>query len=473
MDATPSEGFEPQLLAAEVSQFQTDSRQVKPGEVFFAFSQPEFENNGFNGDFMDASRFVAGAIENGAVACVVRPDRVSEHGLEKYRGRLIYSEDVIGSFQTLAKRVCLDWNRPVVAITGSAGKTTVKEIIAKVLRAAGKRVLSTDKNHNNGIGHPSTVLKLAAQPDYDIAVLEMGMSTPKKEIARLCRITPPDVAVELNVLPVHIEHLGSIENIARAKAELVEGLKEGGLAVLNEDDPRVSQMKNLHDGPVLTFGIENDADFKAEDIKMKRFGETHFVMKTPDGDADVVFQLSGKHNILNALAASAVGYHFGMTAAEISSALESVVPPKQRGEIIRFKKGFTVINDSYNSNPEALVKMVKTVRDGTAKTGRRIVVSGEMLELGVDEKAIHHQTGREIALVGVDILVGVRGLAKDLVAGALEGGVERVEFFETPEEAGEFVAGLVKKDDVVLVKGSRGVKTEKAVDILSGLYATE
>ncbi len=471
MDATAADGFDPQLLVADVSQFQTDSRKVLPGEVFFAFSQPEFENNGFNGDFMDASRFVGGAIENGAIACVVRRDRAEDHDLGRYEDRLIYADDVLRAFQNLAHRVCLDWGRPVVGITGSAGKTTAKELTAHLLSAAGKRVLSNEKNLNNGIGHPMTVLRIAAEPDFDIAVLEMAMSSPKNEIARLCRITPPDVGVELNVLPVHVEHLGSIENVAKAKAELIEGLKEGGLAVLNNDDPRVAKMKEIHEGPVLTYAIDNDADFKAEEIVMKQFGETHFVMKTPDGDADVVFQLSGKHNILNALAASAVGYHFGMTGAEIALALENVQPPNQRGEIIRFKKGFTVINDSYNSNPDALLKMVKTVSEGISKPGRRIVISGEMLELGVDEKAIHHQTGREIAAIGVDVLVGVRGLASELVGGALEGGAAHAKFFETPEEAGEYVAALVENGDIVLVKGSRGVKTEKAIDILTGKFA--
>ncbi len=175
-------------------------------------------------------------------SCVVRQDRFDEHEIELggFRDRLIFVEDAIAAFQQLAHGVYLEWNKPVVAITGSAGKTTAKELTAHVLASSGRKVLRNIKNYNNGLGHPLTVLKLAADKSYDVAVLEMGMSTPMNEIQRLCRITPPDVAVELNVLPVHVEHLGSIENVARAKAELVEGMKDGGIAVLNADDPRVA-----------------------------------------------------------------------------------------------------------------------------------------------------------------------------------------------------------------------------------------
>lgn len=469
MKGSPSAVFDPALPEVDVRRFPTNSKEVKPGEVFFAFSPPEFDNNGFNGEFRDATAFVASAFENGAIACVVRKDRILEHGLRGFEKRLIYSEDVIRSFQNLAEHVAREWGRKVVAITGSAGKTTAKELTANVLEASGLRVLKNEKNLNNGLGLPITVLKLAEDPSFDIAVLEMGMSTPRNEIARLCRITPPDVGVELNVLPVHIEHLGTIENVAKAKAELIEGLKEGGLAVLNNDDSRVARMKELHKGPVLTYGIENESDVSAAEIEMKKFGETHFKLKTPDGDADVVFQLSGKHNILNALAASAVGYHFGMTAAETAAALNQVVPPRQRGEVLTFSQGFTVINDSYNSNPSALLKMVKTLNEGARESNRKILVVGEMLELGENEREIHRQTGREIGDLGVDVLIGVRGLASEITAGAIERGVLETAFFESPEEAGEFLAGIILEGDIVLVKGSRGVKTEKAIEVLTSM----
>ena len=323
----------PELLMTDVTSFPTDSREVEKGGLFFAFSQPEFENNGFNGEFKDAHEFIRSAFENGALACVARKDRFELHRdqLEEYSDRLIFSDDVIVAFQNLAHNVYLNWGNPVVAITGSAGKTTAKELTAHVLESSGRKILRNTKNLNNGLGHPMTVLALARDDTFDAAVLEMGMSTPMHEIRRLCEITPPDFGVELNVLPVHIEHLGSIENIAKAKAELVEGLKPDGTAILNADDFRVAAMQDLHPGQTLTYGVDKTADVMAEDIEMKRFGETHFTLKTPDGDEQVVFQLSGKHNVLNALAASAVGYSFGMTASEIAASLNTVKPPSQRG----------------------------------------------------------------------------------------------------------------------------------------------
>ncbi|HEV8593462.1 MAG TPA: Mur ligase family protein, partial [Pyrinomonadaceae bacterium] len=254
MNATAPK-LNPALTDRDVVSFAIDSRDVKAGDVFFALSQPEYKDNGFNGEFDDATQFVPSAFEKCAVACVVRRDRFEEHGtdLEKFEDRLIFVDDAIKALQLLAHEVYLDWGKPVVAITGSAGKTTAKELTAHVLTSSGRKVLKNIKNYNNGLGHPLTVLNLAADKSYDIAVLEMGMSTPLNEIARLCRITPPDVAVELNVFPVHVEHLGSIENVAKAKAELVEGMKERGVAVLNVDDPRVAAMRSIAKGKVITY----------------------------------------------------------------------------------------------------------------------------------------------------------------------------------------------------------------------------
>jgi UDP-N-acetylmuramoyl-tripeptide--D-alanyl-D-alanine ligase len=327
-------------------------------------------------------------------------------------------------------------------------------------------VLRNIKNYNNGLGHPLTVLNLAADDTYDVAVLEMGMSTPMNEIQRLCRITPPDVAVELNVLPVHIEHLGTIENIAKAKAELVEGMKDGGTAVLNADDDRVLAMRELSKGETITYAIDTSADVTASEIAFENFGNTRFVLTTPSGNARVEFPLNGRHNILNALAASAVGHTFGMNADEIAASLSTVEAPPQRGEILKFVKGFTVINDSYNSNPAALLSMVQTLVDGAPSAKRRIVVAGEMLELGDNAHAIHRQTGETIAAMGIDMLIGVRGLADDLVRGAETQGQSNVHFAADSDAAAEILTAEIREGDVVLVKGSRGVRTEKVVEKL-------
>jgi len=460
--------LDPALRQREVGSFAIDSREVKPGDVFFALSQPEYRENGFNGDFEDSTRYIPGALEKGAAACILRRERFEEHKteLEGLASKLIFVDDAIKALQRLAHSVYLEWNKPVVAITGSAGKTTARELAAHVLRSHGLKVLSNIKNYNNGLGHPITVLNLAADDSYDVAVLEMGMSTPMNEIRRLCRITPPDVAVELNVLPVHLEHLGSIENISAAKAELVENMKEGGTAVLNADDERVIAMKALAHGKTISYGIENEAEVRARDIKFESFGQTSFKLSINGSEADVMFPLNGRHNILNALAAAAVGSSFGMTVEDITRSLQTVAAPPQRGEVFHFKAGFVVINDSYNSNPAALLSMVDTLVNGSRDAERKIVIAGEMLELGPDEKEIHRQTGASIARSGADMLIGVRGLAKELIDGARDAGLRSAEFATDSDAAAEIVLKNITEGDAVLVKGSRGVKTEKIIEKL-------
>lgn len=467
--------LDPALYGSEITSFAIDSRDVQAGGLFFALSQPDYRNNGFNGDFDDATVYVESAFAKGALAAVVRHDRFEEHKavLAKFGDRAIRVDDVIVAFQRLAHGAYLEWAKPVVAITGSAGKTTAKEITAHVLASSGRRVLRNIKNFNNGLGHPLTVLQLANDAGYDVAVLEMGMSTPMNEIARLCRITPPDVAVELNVLPVHVEHLGSIENVAKAKAELVEEMKEGGTAVLNADDERVFAMKTLVRGKVMTFAIANEADVRATDISSTGFGKTKFKIIMPGGTADVAFSLNGYHNILNALSAAAVGHVFGMSAASIAESLGTVSAPPQRGQVLHFREGFTVIDDSYNSNPSALLSMVRTLVDGCAAGERKIVVAGEMLELGEQQHTLHRQTGREIAKAGVDRLIGVRGLASELVAGAREAGLDDAAFADDSDAAGELLANEIRRGDVVLVKGSRGVRTERVVEQLLKTFELE
>jgi UDP-N-acetylmuramoyl-tripeptide--D-alanyl-D-alanine ligase len=304
-------------------------------------------------------------------------------------------------------------------------------------------------------------------PDqFDLAVLEMGMSSPTHEIQRLCRITPPDVAVELMVAPVHLEYLGSIENIAAAKAELIEGLKPEGIAVLNADDELVMKMREKHSGRVLTFGIENAADISATDIDASSLGQISFRLRTPLGEAQASLQMSGRHNLSNALAAAAVGTSFDVPTEEIAAALKTAQSPKMRGEIFDFAGGFTVIDDSYNSNPRSLLNMVRTMAEAGGDRKRLIVVAGEMLELGPDEASLHRNAGRAIANSGINVLWGVRGLAKEIAEGAAASGLSPARFFNSSEEAATEIVKEVKEGDLILVKGSRGVATEKVVNAL-------
>jgi UDP-N-acetylmuramoyl-tripeptide--D-alanyl-D-alanine ligase len=457
-----------ELFDNQITDFSIDSRSVKAGELFFALSQADYARAGFNGEFADAHEFIPAAFGNGAMAAVARAERVrGDEKLSRLKDRLLLVDDAIAALQTLARRVYDAWARPVVGITGSAGKTTAKELTAHLLRESGRRVLKSERNYNNGLGLPLSVLKMVSaghSPDqFDVAVLEMGMSSPTHEIRRLVEITPPDIGVELMVAPVHLEYLGSIENIAAAKAELIEGLKPNGTAVLNADDELVIKMRSKHAGRIVTFGIDHPADVTATNISTEHLGMIEFRLQTPLGEAPAMLPMSGRHNLMNALAAASVATCFDMTAAEIANALKGVQPPEMRGATIDFAKGFTVVDDSYNSNPRSLISMVRTIAEAGDAHKRRIVIAGEMLELGADAGQLHREAGREIAQLGVDVLWGVRGLAKELLVGAEEAGLRETRFFESSDEAGAEIVSQLTEGDLVLIKGSRGVATDKVV----------
>jgi UDP-N-acetylmuramoyl-tripeptide--D-alanyl-D-alanine ligase len=457
-----------EIFDKQIKDYSIDSRTVGAGELFFALSQKDYARAGFNGEFVDAHRFIGEAFERGAIAAVARADRVNgDPELEKMKDRLLLVDDAIAALQQLAHRVYEAWGKPVVGITGSAGKTTAKELTAHILQNAGRRVLRSERNYNNGLGLPLSVLRMVSDghspSQYDLAVLEMGMSSPTHEIQRLCRITPPDVAVELMVAAVHLEYLGTIENIAAAKAELIEGLKPEGTAILNADDRLVMEMRDKHRGKTLTFGIDNVADVTATEIDTSSLGRIDFRLRTPLGEARASLAMSGRHNLSNALAASAVGTAFSIPPEEIARALKTAQPPKMRGEVFDFTAGFTVIDDSYNSNPRSLLNMVRTMAEAKQGRKRLLVIAGEMLELGPDEVSLHREAGREIAASGINVLWGVRGLAKEIVVGANESGLSAARFFESSEEAAAELIKEAKEGDLILVKGSRGVATDKIV----------
>ena len=463
-------GLGAELFDKEIIDFSIDSRTVGEGELFFALSQPDYERAGFNGTFADAHDFLAQAFARGAIAAVARRDRVArDEKLQALHDRLLLVDDVIAALQTLARKVYEQWGRPVVGITGSAGKTTTKELTAHLLAGTG-RVLKSERNYNNGLGLPLSVLQMVSRgrrpEDYDLAILEMGMSSPTHEIRRLVQITPPDIGVELLVAPVHLEHLGTIENVAAMKAELIEGLKPGGIAVLNADDELVMDMKSKTDGPVLTFGIQNPADVTAREIDASRFGSIRFRLQTPMGEAAAELPMTGRHNLMNALAASAVATALKVGPELIADALRSAKPPRMRGEVLNFAARFTVVDDSYNSNPRSLLGMVRTLAEASENVKRRVVIAGEMLELGLHEREMHREAGREIARLGIDILWGVRGLATEMVSAAGEHGMKTTRFFESSEAAATAVLDLVSEGDLILVKGSRSVETDKIVAAL-------
>jgi len=456
------------LAQSEPVGIAMDSRAIKPGELFIAIP----------GERVDGHQFVAEVLDKGACAALVVHKRLPfADRLGAYSDRLLFVTDTVAASQQMAARVIAAWDRPVVGVTASAGKTTMKDLTAHVLGAAG-RVFKSLGNLNTGYGLPLTVGRMitgGARPeDFDLAVFEMGMNS-YGEIRRLAEIAPPSVSVVGNVGTAHIEFFGSQEAVARAKAEIVDGLKSGGTAVLNADDPLVIRMRERRaDISVLSFGIDAEADVRAGEISSEDdLSGTRFQLITPRGGAEVRLPLIGRHNVYNALAAAAVGHHFGLTAETIAAQLATSAASKMRGEVLRFANGVTVIDDSYNSNPQALVEAVRAMA-GAKGFGRKIVVAGEMLELGEQGAELHRRCGREIAATGIDRLIGVRGLAKDLIAGAVENNgsyANQSAFFETPERAGELLTAEARAGDLILVKGSRGVRTEKVVERLRSAFS--
>jgi UDP-N-acetylmuramoyl-tripeptide--D-alanyl-D-alanine ligase len=423
--------------------YSIDSRTIGWGQLFFAVK----------GERLDGHDFVAPALEKGAVGAVVRKDQLHRYASH---AQLLAVEDTLVALQTLATAVRKLWGKPLVGVTGSAGKTTTKEAIAHVL-ATRFRVLKSEGNFNNHFGLPLMLLKL--EPEHDVAVIEMGMSHAG-EIRALAKIAQPEIGVVTNVAPVHLQFFESIAGIARAKYELIESLPANGTAVLNADDEYVSQFGRDFRGKVVLYGTLPASTVRAENIQPKGADGSEFDVVIGNSRARVQLPLVGSHNVLNALAAVAVGIERGLKLTEAAEALATLAPPDKRGQVVQLGN-ITVINDCYNSNPKALDAMVDALVAMPAR--RRIVVAGEMLELGAAGEQLHRQAGRHMAEKKVDALLGVRGLAQAMVESAAGAGV-RAEFVNNPEAAGEWLARETRDGDVVLLKASRGVKLEKALE---------
>ena len=427
---------------AEAHGYSIDSRTVKPGDLFFAVK----------GERLDGHDYVHAALERGAVAAVIARDHLDRFP-DKHS--LIVVDDTLAALQRLASMVRCMWGHPVVGVTGSAGKTTTKECIAHVL-ASKYRVLKSEGNLNNHFGLPLQLLKL--EPEHQIAVIEMGMSHAG-EIAALAKLAQPNTGVVTMVAPVHLEFFDSIRGIAAAKYELIQALPRAGCAILNADDEYVSQFgRNFH-GAVLMFGVKHPADISAEKVEMLGAGGSKFMLRFREERVPAVMPLIGEHNVYNALASVAVGLHHGVPLRDAVESLKTLQPAEKRGQVVEIA-GATVINDCYNSNPKALNAMVDALAKMPAQ--RRIVVAGEMLELGGEGEKLHRDSGKHMA-GSADVLIGVRGLARAMVEGAKSVGVE-AEFVTSSEEAGDWLAKNVRPGDAVLLKASRGVKLERALE---------
>jgi UDP-N-acetylmuramoyl-tripeptide--D-alanyl-D-alanine ligase len=424
--------------------YSIDSRTLNPGDLFIAIT----------GERFDGHDYVQMALEKGAVGAIVQAGR-------KVAGdplRLLQVEDTLKALQLLGAAARRLWGKPLLAVTGSAGKTTTKEILAHIL-ATRFRVMKSSGNLNNHIGLPLQLLKLEAE--HDLAVVEMGMNHAG-EIRALGALAHHDLAVVTTVAPVHLEFFGSLAEIARAKYEIIETLPSGGVAVLNADDDYVCQFGRDFKGKVVTFGIKRSADVCAQKVKLNGAEGSTFELVVGSVGEPVTFPLVGEHNIYNALAAAAAAMERGISPSQAAAALSGIAPPDKRGQVLHLN-GATIINDCYNSNPRALEAMIDTL--ASMKAERRILVVGEMLELGPTAEDLHRECGKHAAEKKIDMVIGVRGMARAVAEAACGSGTQ-AQFVETPEQAGEWLAHNLRPGDAVLLKASRGVKLERALEML-------
>ncbi len=452
-------GLEPSARLAGVS---IDSRTIGLDELFIAIRGPRH----------DGHTFVAEVLARGIPTGVVARERIGEYDAA-IRGKLFAVDDTLEALQQLGSKACENWRRAqpgrlVGAVAGSVGKTTTKDILAALVGAR-FRVLKTQGNLNNEYGLPLTLLKL--DDEHGAAVIELGMSHTG-ELAHLTRIASPDAGVVTRVAIEHLEFFGSIEEIASAERELIEGLPASAVAILNADDPHVAAFAKAARGRVVRFGEKPPAEFRAERIEERGIDGSAFDFVSPAGRTRLELPLIGRHNMMNAVAALAAASVWGIGAEEAKRVFPSLKPADKRGEVVRFEGGFSVINDTYNSSPTALNTLVELLV-ATPGYQRRILAAGEMLELGTSSPELHRECGRLAARSGkIDWIFGVQGCAEDLVQGAIEAGhpPEHAQFFVNSQEAGKFLEGFVDSGDLLLLKGSRGVRMEKALEAIEARH---
>ena len=425
---------------AAVTGWSIDTRTLAAGDLFFAFP----------GTRVEGSSYIGEAFAKGAVAAIASAPA------PQVSGPVLVVPDVAAALGQLGSWARTRWGGTVVGLTGSGGKTTTKEAIVRVLSTAFS-VASNKGNLNNHLGLPLSILRI---PDgSQVAVLEMGMNHAG-EIRYLAETARPDIGVITNVGYAHIENFDSIEGIAAAKRELIEGLSPEGTAVLNADDERVRKFREVHPGAVITYGITEDADIRATGVQFRPDG-TDFQVD------NVVFHtaLPGIHGLRNTLAALAAGRVMGIPLARLVDAAAGLQPLDMRGAR-RVWNGITILDDTYNANPDACIAMLDLL--AVEPASRRIAVLGEMRELGKWSEELHRRVGRHAAKTGLHTLVGITGAARYTVEEAILAGLPaaHAQFFPTPADAGDFLRRLVQPGDAILFKGSRGTRVEQALERL-------
>lgn len=443
--------------AVSISGVSTDSRTMRAGELFVPLK----------GERFDGHDFVAAAVAQGAAAVLIQADRIEKVAAEfgadpPRRVAFVAVEDTLVALLQLAA-----WHRrqfcgPVVAVTGSNGKTTTKDMIAAVLAEKGP-VLATAGNLNTEIGVSLTLLR--REPQHEYIVVEMGMRG-LGQIADLVSVARPTVGVVTNVGPVHLELLKTMEAVTAAKRELVEGLPAAGTAVLNADDPRVAGMASASAAEVITYGCRAAADVRGKDIRSLGEHGVAFTLWHGGQHVEVHLPIIGRHNVYNALAAAAVGLTCGLDLESIARGLAGFTASAMRMQLERLPTGITVLNDAYNASPASMRAALETLTDLPAD--RRIAVLGDMLELGHDSEAEHTAIGRLVAALPVDLLLTVGHHGGRIADGARSGGfpADCIVRVHDALEAADRVRALAQAGDVILVKASRGLQLEQVVNAL-------
>jgi UDP-N-acetylmuramoyl-tripeptide--D-alanyl-D-alanine ligase len=439
-----------------------DTRTLGAGALYF----------GIRGERFDGADFADVAVAGGAAGVVLPKERAvipaaARRGADSVSSRLtIAVGDTTVALQALAHAVRVESGAKVVAITGSAGKTTTKEVTAEFLGAK-YRVIRNRGNFNNHIGLPLSLIELTARPD--VAVVELGMNHAG-EISTLVRIAEPDLRVWTNVGNAHVGFFGSEDAIADAKAEILEGATSATVLVVNADDDRIAARTSAFAGRVVTFGIDRPADVRAEAVVDRGINGMTARVQTPGGAVDLATPLLGRGNLSNVLAAIAVGVEWNVPLAAMADRTSRLKPAPHRGEVVRLAQGVVVIDDSYNASPAATRRALDVLREAA---GRRVAVLGEMLELGDQSMALHEDLGRAAAAAHLDLLIAVGGEPSGaLVDAAVAAGLPlaRTRYLATTGEAADAAAALIQPGDLVLVKGSHGIRTDKVVDRLKTVF---
>lgn len=432
----------------ESSSVVIDSREVKADSVFFAIK----------GERLDGHQFLAQALETARGAVVSEVPA----GIDESKG-LIQVDDTTVALQRLATAIRDRYDFTLIGITGSAGKTTTKEMIATLV-ATERRTFKSWGNFNNLIGAPLCVGNVP--DDAQVVVSEMGMNH-KGEIAQIAGWTRPHVGVYTNIAPVHIEFFGTIEKIAEAKRELLENVAEGGTVIVNADNEHVVRIAKDFEGRRITYGIDHDAGVRATSIRERGLLGTHFTLEAEGEQRELDLVLPGRHNLENLLAAIATARAIGISWDGIERGVRDVKPAYHRGVILEWR-GATIYDDTYNSNPYALKRALELMAQADVR-GRRIAVIGDMLELGDEELQFHRDSGKAIPR-SIDVVAGVGKRSTALLEGAREAGFDEaaLHHFDDAKAAGEFLKSNIREGDLVLIKGSRGIGLDKAVSMLEG-----